>query len=199
MTNPVPRKLFVTNALPYANGPLHLGHLVGYIQGDVWVRFQRLCGNEVKYVCADDAHGTPIMLAAEKAGVSPEQFIAGIKTAHERDFAGFHVAFDHYHSTHSEENRVLSERIYSALEKNEFIVAREIEQAYDPVKNMFLPDRYIKGNCPNCGTADQYGDNCENCGATYSPADLRNPISVVSGTPPVWRDSEHYFFRLSAF
>ncbi len=197
MTQPALRKLFVTNALPYANGPLHLGHLVGYIQADVWVRHQRMQGHAVTYVCADDAHGTPIMLAAEKAGVSPEAFIAEIKTGHERDFAAFHVAFDHYHSTHSEENRVLSERIYAALERAGYIAAREIEQAYDPVKGMFLPDRYIKGVCPNCGTPDQYGDNCENCSATYSARELKNPYSVLSGAAPEWRPSEHFFFTLS--
>ena len=197
MTLLATRKLFVTNALPYANGPLHLGHLVGYIQADVWVRFQRMHGSAVTYVCADDAHGTPIMLAAEKAGVSPEAFIADIKVGHEQDFAAFHVAFDHYHSTHSEENRVLSERIYAALEHAGYIAAREIEQAYDPVKGMFLPDRYIKGVCPNCGTPDQYGDNCENCSATYSARDLKNPYSVLSGAAPEWRPSEHYFFTLS--
>lgn len=197
MTLPATRKLFVTNALPYANGPLHLGHLVGYIQGDIWVRFQRMRGNEVTYVCADDAHGTPIMLAAEKAGLSPETYIAGIKTGHEQDFAAFHIDFNHYHSTHSEENRVLSERIYAALERGGYIVAREIEQAYDPVKAMFLPDRYIKGICPNCGTPDQYGDNCENCSATYSARELKEPFSVLSGAAPEWRPSEHYFFALS--
>jgi len=197
MTLSASRKLFVTNALPYANGPLHLGHLVGYIQGDIWVRFQRMQGNAVTYVCADDAHGTPIMLAAEKAGVSAESFIAGIKIGHERDFAAFHVTFDHYHSTHSEENRVLSERIYTALEQAGYIATREIEQAYDPVKGMFLPDRYIKGICPNCGTPDQYGDNCENCSATYSARELKNPFSVLSGAAPEWRPSEHYFFALS--
>ena len=193
----MPRQIFVTNALPYANGPIHLGHLVGYIQADIWVRFQRMCGHDVTYVCADDAHGTPIMLAAEKAGVTPEQFVAGIQTQHERDFADFGVAFDHYHSTHSEENRTLVERIYAALENNDCIVRREIEQAYDPQRQMFLPDRYIKGNCPNCGTADQYGDNCENCGATYAARDLKSPYSTVSGAAPEWRPSEHYFFALS--
>ncbi len=197
MTAPAVRKLFVTNALPYANGPLHLGHLVGYVQADVWVRFQRMQGHDVTYVCADDAHGTPIMLAAEKAGVTPEAFIAGIKVGHEQDFAAFHVAFDHYHSTHSEENRVLSERIYNALDKAGAIVTREIEQAYDPVKQMFLPDRYVKGTCPNCGTPDQYGDNCENCSATYSARELKNPYSTLSGAAPEWRPSEHYFFALS--
>jgi methionyl-tRNA synthetase len=191
------RTLLVTNALPYANGPLHLGHLVGYIQADVWVRFQRMCGNQVTYVCADDAHGTPIMLAAEKAGMSPEAFIAPIKAGHERDFAAFGVHFNHYHSTHSEENRELSEFFYRALRGNGYIVEAEVEQAYDPVKGMFLPDRYIKGACPNCGTADQYGDNCENCGATYSPRELKNPHSVLSGAAPQWRPSRHFFFALS--
>ncbi len=193
----MPRKILVTNALPYANGPIHLGHLVGYIQADIWVRFQRMCGDDVTYVCADDAHGTPIMLAAEKAGVSPEDFIAKIKQEHERDFKGFLVDFDHYHSTHSPENRELSERIYRALQKNNYILKRDIEQAFDPAKNMFLPDRYIKGECPKCGTKDQYGDNCENCGATYSPRDLKNPFSVLSGAAPVWKPSEHYFFAAS--
>ncbi|WP_020651057.1 methionine--tRNA ligase [Solimonas variicoloris] len=204
------RQILVTNALPYANGPIHLGHMVGYIQADVWVRFQRLLGNTVHYVCADDAHGTPIMLAAEKAGIAPEQFIAEIKAHHERDFADFLVAFDHYHSTHSEENRQLCELIYTRLragspvsaERGEMppaIASRTIQQLYDPVKAMFLPDRYIKGECPRCGTPDQYGDNCENCGATYSPTDLKNPRSVVSGATPVLKDSEHYFFELPKF
>lgn len=191
------RKILVTNALPYANGPLHLGHMVGYIQADIWVRFQRMCGNEVTYVCADDAHGTPIMLAAEKAGVAPEAFIAGMQESHAADFAAFGVAFDHYHSTHSDENRRLSESIYTKLKAKGYIASRYIEQAYDPVKEMFLPDRYIKGECPKCGTADQYGDNCENCGATYGPTDLKNPKSVVSGATPVLKESEHYFFTLS--
>ncbi len=197
MSAPAPRKILVTNALPYANGPLHLGHMVGYIQADIWVRFQRLRGNEVTYVCADDAHGTPIMLAAEKAGVAPEAFIAGMQASHSADFAAFGVAFDHYHSTHSEENRRLSESIYGKLKANGYIASRSIEQAYDPVKEMFLPDRYIKGECPKCGTADQYGDNCESCGATYGPTDLKNPRSVVSGATPVLKESEHYFFQLT--
>jgi methionyl-tRNA synthetase len=193
----MPRKIFVTNALPYANGPIHLGHLVGYIQADIWVRFQRMCGNEVTYVCADDAHGTPIMLAAEKAGVTPEAFIAKIKEQHVKDFADFGIAFDNYYSTHSDENRKLSERIYLALQDKGYIVRRDIEQAYDPAKQMFLPDRYIKGECPRCGAKDQYGDNCENCGATYSPRDLKNLFSVLSGAAPVWKPSEHYFFTAS--
>ena len=193
------RRILVTNALPYANGPIHLGHMVGYVQADIWVRYQRMQGHEVHYVCADDAHGTPIMLAAEKAGVTPEAFIEDIRVQHARDFADFHVDFDHYHSTHSEENRVLSESIYKALKAADAITSREIQQLYDPVKNMFLPDRYIKGECPKCGTADQYGDNCENCGAAYSPTDLKNPHSVVSGATPVMKDSEHYFFELGKF
>jgi len=191
------RRILVTNALPYANGPLHLGHMVGYIQADIWVRFQRMCGNDVVYVCADDAHGTPIMLAAEKAGVSPESFIAGIREGHEADFKAFGVEFDHYHSTHSEENRTLAAAIYQALDQNGYIAARSIEQAFDPVKEMFLPDRYIKGECPKCGAADQYGDNCEVCGATYAPTELKNPKSVVSGAAPISKQSDHYFFSLS--
>src|SRR5690242_2499171 len=193
------RRLLVTNALPYANGPLHLGHLLGYIQADIWVRAQRMAGNEVAYVCADDAHGTPIMLAAEKAGMTPEAFIEGIRSGHEADFAGFGVDFDHYHSTHSEENRELATLIYTRLRDGGSIARRDIKQLFDPEKEMFLPDRYIKGTCPRCGTPDQYGDNCENCGATYAPTDLIEPYSVVSGAAPVLRDSEHYFFELSKF
>ncbi|HSW14355.1 MAG TPA: methionine--tRNA ligase [Solimonas sp.] len=193
------RQILVTNALPYANGPIHLGHMVGYVQADIWVRYQRLQGQQVHYVCADDAHGTPIMLAAEKAGMTPEAFIAGIKTEHERDFAGFGVAFDLYHSTHSAENEELAGLIYRRLKQAGCIASRSIQQLYDPVRDMFLPDRYIKGECPKCGTADQYGDNCENCGAAYSPTDLKNPRSVVSGATPVMKDSEHYFFELPRF
>jgi methionyl-tRNA synthetase len=193
------RRLLVTNALPYANGPLHMGHLLGYIQADIWVRAQRMAGNTVAYVCADDAHGTPIMLAAEKAGVSPEAFIAGIRQGHEADFAAFGVAFDHYHTTHSTENRELASLIYTRLRDGGYIAKRNIQQLFDPEKQMFLPDRYIKGTCPKCGTPDQYGDNCENCGATYAPTDLINPYSVVSGATPVLRDSEHYFFELGKF
>ncbi|MEO7066439.1 MAG: methionine--tRNA ligase [Rhodanobacter sp.] len=193
------RRLLVTNALPYANGPLHMGHLLGYIQADIWVRAQRMAGNEVAYVCADDAHGTPIMLAAEKAGVSPEAFIANIRKGHEADFAEFGVAFDHYHTTHSDENRELATLIYTRLRDGGFIAKRSIQQLFDPEKQMFLPDRYIKGTCPKCGALDQYGDNCENCGATYAPTDLIDPHSVMSGATPVLRDSEHYFFELGKF
>jgi methionyl-tRNA synthetase len=193
------RTIFVTNALPYANGPIHIGHLVGYIQADIWVRFQRMRGHTVHYVCADDAHGTPIMLAAEKAGVAPEAFIAGQQTEHVRDFATFHVAFDNYYTTHSPENRELSELFYARLSRAGKIAARSVEQYFDPVKQMFLPDRYIKGECPKCGAKDQYGDACENCASTYAPTDLKNPYSVVSGAAPVRKASEHYFFTLSAF
>jgi methionyl-tRNA synthetase len=193
------RRLLVTHALPYANGPLHLGHMLGYIQTDIWVRAQRMMGNEVHFVAADDAHGTPIMLAAEKAGVSPETFIDGIRTSHEADFADFHFSYDNYYTTHSEENRALASQIYARLRDSGYIAVRTIQQLFDPDKQMFLPDRYIKGTCPNCGTPDQYGDNCENCGATYAPTDLINPYSVVSGATPVLRDSEHYFFELSKF
>jgi methionyl-tRNA synthetase len=199
-----PAPLLVTCALPYANGPLHLGHLVGYIQGDIWVRAQRLMGQPAHFVCADDAHGTPIMLAAETAGIAPEEFIRDIQVGHERDFAAFHVAFDHYHSTHSPENREMAELIYTRLRDathwpESVIARRAIAQLYDPVKGMFLPDRYVKGECPNCGAADQYGDNCEVCGKAYSASDLKNPVSVMSGATPELRESEHYFFELGKF
>ena len=193
------RTIFVTNALPYANGPIHIGHLVGYIQADIWVRWQRMAGNTVHYVCADDAHGTPIMLAAEKAGLAPEKFIEAVQREHARDFAAFHVSFDNYYTTHSAENRELSELFYERLAKAGYMAARSVEQFFDPVKQMFLPDRYIKGECPKCGAKDQYGDSCENCASTYSPTDLKNPYSVVSGAPPVRKASEHYFFTVSAF
>ena len=191
------RKILVTNALPYANGDIHLGHLVGYIQADVWVRYQRMQGHDVHYVCADDTHGTPVMLRAEKEGVTPEQLIGRVHGEHLRDFTDFSVAFDNYHSTHSEENRWFAEDIYGKLKAAGLIETRSIEQFYDPVKNMFLPDRFIKGECPKCGAADQYGDNCEVCGAAYAPTDLKNPFSAVSGAKPEMRSSEHYFFKLS--
>ena len=193
------RTALVTNALPYANGPLHLGHLVGYIQGDIWVRARRMRGDTVHFVCADDTHGTPIMLAAEKAGVTPEAFIAGIQASHERDFAAFGVAFDHYDSTNSAANRELTELFYQRLDAGGHISRRTVAQFYDPAKGMFLPDRYIKGICPNCGSADQYGDNCEVCGATYAPTDLKEPKSILSGSTPEIRDSEHYFFEVGRF
>ena len=191
-----PRKILVTSALPYANGPIHLGHLVEYIQTDIWVRFQKMRGHECHYVCADDTHGTPIMLRAEKEGITPEALIARVQQEHERDFAGFHVAFDNYYSTHSEETRQFAATIYERLKSNGLIESRSIEQYYDPEKAMFLPDRFIKGECPRCHAKDQYGDSCEACGATYSPTDLINPYSAVSGATPVRKESVHYFFKL---
>src|SRR5258705_63058 len=172
------RRIFVTSALPYANGNTPRGPLVGYIQADIWVRFQRMQGNTVHYVCADDAHGTPIMLAAEKAGMAPDKFVAEYLEQHRRDFKTFHVAFDNYYTTHSTENRELSELFYARLDKAGHIASRPVEQFYDPVKQMFLPDRYIKGECPKCGAKDQYGDSCENCASTYAPTELKNPYST---------------------
>ncbi|GAB7522452.1 methionine--tRNA ligase [Paraburkholderia sp. 2C] len=196
-TPPARRQILVTSALPYANGQIHIGHLVEYIQTDIWVRALRMHGHEVYYVGADDTHGTPIMLKAEQEGVTPKQLIERVWNEHTRDFNNFGISFDHYYTTDSEENRVLSESIYLALRDAGLIDAREIEQAYDPVKEMFLPDRFIKGECPKCGSKDQYGDSCEVCGSTYSPTDLINPYSVVSGATPVRKKSTHYFFRLS--
>ncbi|MBM3377508.1 MAG: methionine--tRNA ligase [Betaproteobacteria bacterium] len=191
------RSIFLTSALPYANGSIHIGHLVEYIQTDIWSRFQRIQGHEVVYVGADDTHGTPIMLKAEKDGLSPEALIEQVWKEHTKDFEDFGVGFDLYHSTHSEENRRLSEEIYRALQKAGLIEVRRIEQMYDPEKGMFLPDRFVKGECPKCGAKDQYGDSCEACGATYLPTDLRNPYSAVSGAKPETRESDHYFFKLS--
>ncbi|MBU3696886.1 methionine--tRNA ligase [Dechloromonas sp.] len=191
------RKILVTSALPYANGAIHLGHLVEYIQTDIWVRFQKMSGNECWYVCADDTHGTPIMLRAEKEGITPEQLIERVHGEHFRDFSGFLVGFDNYHSTHSPENRECANDIYGKLKAAGLIDTRTIEQYYDPVKQMFLPDRFIKGECPKCGAKDQYGDNCESCGAAYAPTDLISPYSAVSGAKPELRNSEHYFFKLS--
>ena len=191
------RRILVTNALPYANGPIHFGHLLGYIQADIWVRHQRMHGHTVYYVCADDTHGTPIMLSAEKAGVTPEALIASMNREHARDFAGFHVAFDNYYTTHSDENRAFAYDIYRKLKAKGLIATRTIEQFYDPVKGIFLPDRYVKGECPKCGAADQPGDSCEVCGSTYAPTDLKNPYSVVSNATPVLKTSEHYFFKLT--
>jgi len=192
------RKLLVTSALPYANGSIHVGHLVEYIQTDIWVRFQKLRGHECYYVCADDTHGTPVMLRAEQEGIAPERLIERMRAEHLRDFTDFHIAFDNYSSTNSDDNRQLSQEIYRRLRAKGLIEIRTIEQLYDPVKEMFLPDRYIKGRCPRCGTPDQYGDACENCGATYSPTELIDPVSAISGAQPVRRQSEHHFFRLSA-
>jgi methionyl-tRNA synthetase len=193
------RRILVTSALPYANGPIHLGHLVEYIQTDIWARYQRLTGQECYYVCADDAHGTPIMLRAEDDGITPEQLIERIGREHRADFADFLIAFDNYHTTHSPENRHYSELIYRRLEDNGHISRRTIKQAFDPEKGIFLPDRFIKGQCPRCGALDQYGDNCEVCGSTYSPTDLINPVSAISGVAPIERESEHFFFRLGDF
>ncbi|NCZ84325.1 MAG: methionine--tRNA ligase, partial [Burkholderiaceae bacterium] len=191
------RQLLVTSALPYANGQIHIGHLVEYVQTDIWVRFQRMRGHEVHYVGADDTHGTPIMLRAEKEGLTPKALIDKVWHEHKRDFDHFLISFDHYYTTDSPENEQLSREIYLKLRDAGLIEKRAIEQAYDPVKEMFLPDRFIKGNCPKCGAADQYGDSCEKCGATYAPTDLKNPYSVVSGATPVRKVSDHYFFKLS--
>jgi methionyl-tRNA synthetase len=193
------RRILVTSALPYANGEIHLGHLLEYIQTDIWVRFQKMQGNECHYVCADDAHGTPIMLKANEMGIDPEELIAEVSKRHQADFKDFNIEFSQFHSTHSDENRYFSELIYSRLKESGFIKTRVISQAFDPEKEMFLPDRFIKGECPKCGADDQYGDNCEVCGATYSTTELKNARSVVSGAVPVEKDSEHYFFDLPQF
>lgn len=191
------RKIFVTTALPYANGPLHIGHIMEYIQADIWVRFQRMQGNAVHFVCADDAHGAPIMIAAEKAGLAPDEFVAQILAGRRQYLTGFHLSFDHWHSTHSKENEELSQDIYRKLRSAGLTYAKPVEQFFDPVKGMFLADRYIKGQCPVCGAMDQYGDACEVCGSVYAPTDLINPYSVLSGATPVLKTSDHYFFRLS--
>ncbi|MEG9488678.1 methionine--tRNA ligase [Mannheimia sp. HC-2023] len=193
------RKMLVTCALPYANGAIHLGHMLEHIQADIWVRFQRMRGNEVHFVCADDAHGTPIMLNANKLGITPEQLIEKAKADHIADFEGFNISFDNYHSTHSEENREITSEIYKKLRANGFIKSKVISQLFDPEKNMFLPDRFVKGTCPKCKAEDQYGDNCEVCASTYSPMDLINPRSAVSGSTPVVKESEHFFFDLPSF
>ena len=179
------RSILVTAALPYANGHLHLGHLVEHVQTDIWVRAQKMAGNQCISICGDDAHGTPIMLKAESMGISPEELTSAMKASHERDFADFAIHYDSYHTTHSAENRELSALIYEQLQIRGDIVKKTIRQAYDPVKNMFLPDRFVKGTCPKCGAPDQYGDNCESCGATYSPTDLREPVSAISGATPI--------------
>jgi methionyl-tRNA synthetase len=193
------RKILVTSALPYANGPIHLGHLVEYIQTDIWVRFQKLQGHTCYYVCADDAHGTPIMLKAEQEGITPEELIARISASHQADFADFAIAFDNYYSTHSPENRHFAQTIYTRLRDNGHIERRSVRQAFDPIKNMFLPDRFVRGECPRCGAADQYGDSCEVCGATYAPTDLKNAVSALSGATPIEKESEHLFVNLSHF
>ena len=193
------RTILVTSALPYANGPIHIGHMVEYIQTDIWVRFQRLRGQHCLYVCADDAHGTPIMLRARQQGTTPEALIAASAKEHQADFADFNVRFDNYHSTHSEENRAFSEMVFERNQQAGHITSRTITQAYDAQENMFLPDRFIKGECPRCGAADQYGDNCEACGATYSPTELKNAVSAISGTTPIEKETEHLFFKLTDF
>ena len=193
------RKILVTSALPYANGPIHLGHMLEYIQTDIWSRYQKLRGHECYYICADDAHGTPIMLKAQQMGITPEQMIAQVQKEHEQDFADFNIQFDNFHSTHSDENRTLANSIYLKLRDGGYIKTKTISQLYDPEKNMFLPDRFVKGTCPKCKSEDQYGDNCDNCGATYSTTDLINPKSAVSGATPVMKDTEHFFFDLPAF
>jgi len=198
------RTLFVTTALPYANGPFHIGHIMEYIQADIWVRFQRMQGHDVHFVCADDAHGAPIMLAAEAEGLTPQQLVARIAATRPKilgigEFAGkgFHLSFDHWHSTDSPENFELSQDIYRRLKAGGLIYSKAVEQFFDPVKSMFLPDRYIKGECPVCGAKDQYGDSCEVCGSVYAPTDLKNPYSTLTGATPVLKSSEHFFFRLS--
>ncbi len=193
------RKILITSALPYANGPIHIGHLVEYIQTDIWARFQKLRGHTCFYVCADDAHGTPIMLKAQNDGITAEELIEQVGVEHQRDFADFAIDFDNYHTTHSSENQAFSNAIYQGLMERGAITTRTIHQAYDPVKGMFLPDRFIRGGCPRCGADDQYGDSCEVCGATYSPTELINPVSALSGKPPVERESEHYFVKLGDF
>jgi methionyl-tRNA synthetase len=199
LSSQLSRKILVSSALPYANGPIHLGHLVEYIQTDIWARFQRQRGHECYYVCADDAHGTPIMLRAQAEGISPEALIKRVSEEHQTDFAGFNINFDHYHSTNSPENEHFAGYIYEQLKTKGHISRRVIEQYYDPDKAMFLPDRFIKGTCPKCGADDQYGDNCEACGATYSPEELKNPVSVVSGATPIKKETEHLFFELPHF
>ncbi|MBT4261476.1 MAG: methionine--tRNA ligase [Thiotrichales bacterium] len=197
--NQNPRDILITSALPYANGSIHIGHLVEYIQTDIWSRFQKMQGHNCYYVCADDAHGTPIMLRAQDEGITPEELIEGVSTEHQQDFQDFLIEFDNYHSTHSAENRELSTNIYGELKDAGYITTRDVEQAYDPEREMFLPDRFIKGTCPKCGAKDQYGDNCEACGATYSTADLKDAVSAVSGATPINKKSEHYFFKLPEF
>lgn len=198
-TNQSNRRILITSALPYANGPIHLGHLLEYIQTDIWSRFQKSQGHECYYVCADDAHGTPIMLKAQEQGITPEEMVAKTGIEHKQDFDDFLIEFDNYHSTHCEENKELSALIYNKLNDAGFIAKRSISQLFDPEKQMFLPDRFVKGTCPKCGTADQNGDNCDKCGATYTPTDLVNPKSVISGATPIMKDSEHYFFDLPKF
>ena len=193
------RKILVTSALIYANGPVHLGHILEQIQTDIWVRWQKLQGNDCLYICGDDAHGTPIMISAQKKNITPEKLIAEVKSSHEKDAAGFLIDFNNYHSTHSEENRELTKEIYKKLLKNNDIETKIIDQAFDDEAQMFLPDRYIKGTCPRCGATDQNGDNCEACGATYSTDEVVDPVSIISGKPPIKKSSEHFFFLLEKY
>src|SRR5262245_55462445 len=195
----MPRKILVTNALPYANGSLHLGHIIEVVQTDIWVRFQRMQGHDCIYVCAEDSHGTPVMIKAQSEGVTPEQLITAMAAEHKADYQGFLIGHDHFHTTHSAENKAITEELYITLKAKGNITSRSVRQAYDEKAGMFLPDRYVKGECPVCHTADQYGDSCENCGATYTPDKLINPVSTISKTTPVWRESEHYFFKLGDF
>ncbi len=195
----MPRKILVTSALPYANGPLHLGHIIEAVQTDIWVRFQKMQGHHCLYVCAEDTHGTPIMIKAQAEGVTPEQLIARIAAEHRADYEGFLIGHDQFHSTHTPETRYFVNLMYERLRDRGSITRRSVNQAYDEQARMFLPDRYVRGTCPRCGATDQYGDSCEVCGATYTPADLKNPVSIVSGTAPVWRDSEHLFFSLGQY
>ena len=192
------RSILVTSALPYANAPLHLGHILEHTQTDIWVRFQRLLGNECIYVCADDAHGTPIMLKAEELDITPENLIEDIYKEHKSTFEDYRISHDNFHTTHSEENRILSERIFNALQKNDLIEQKKINQLFDTTKQMFLSDRYVKGSCPVCHEKDQYGDNCEKCSATYDAVELIDPVSVISGTKPIIKESDHLFFKLSS-
>ena len=193
------RRIVVTSALPYANGSIHLGHLVEYIQTDIWARSQKMAENECLYICADDSHGTPIMLKAKELEVTPEELIKKTYDEHVKDFKDFQIEFDNFHTTHSDENKKISEEIYKSLKDKGNIISKEIEQFYDNEAKMFLPDRFIKGECPKCGAKDQYGDSCEECGATYSPTDVKNPISTVSNTTPVRKKTEHVFFQLSSY
>lgn len=195
----ISRKILVTSALPYANGSLHLGHMIGYIQADIWVRLQKMLGHDCIYICGSDSHGTPIMINAEKMGLAPEVMIEQVRREHEQDFADFKIEFDNYHTTHSLENKTLVETIFERHLAEGNIVKRKIKQLFDPVKNLFLPDRYIKGECPRCGAKEQYGDNCETCGGTYLPTELKNAYSTLSGTKPIEKESEHYFFKLQNY
>lgn len=193
------RKILTTSALIYANGPLHLGHILEQIQADIWVRWQKLQGNDCLYLCGDDAHGTPVMISAQQKNIKPEQLISEVKTSHEQDSAGFLIDFDNYHTTHSPENRELVNLVYQRLQQKGSLETKTIQQAFDPTVNMFLPDRYIRGTCPRCGAHGQHGDNCENCGATYAPTDLVDPVSIISGKTPIQKESEHYFFLLDKY